>query len=132
MTATVLKVCLVSATDLSFGGYDPTSATPLDAANTVTVTCTIGTPYNVGLDKGSGATATVTSREMAFSGNILNYSLYQEAGRTTVWGNTIGTDTVSATAVLPPTVHNVYGRVFSGQNVPVGGYSGTINVTVTY
>jgi len=29
-------------------------------------------------------------------------------------------------------VHNVYGRVFSGQNVPVGGYSGTINVTVTY
>jgi spore coat protein U-like protein len=132
VTATVLSVCLVSATDLAFGNYDPTSATPLDGTNTVTATCTIGTAYNVGLNAGVGLGATVASRKMTNGANLLNYSLYQEAGRTTVWGNTIGTDTVSDTAVLLPTAHTVFGRVFSGQNVPAGSYADTITVTLTY
>lgn len=132
VSATVLSTCLVAATPLAFGNYDPTSGSPLDAANTVTATCTTGTPYNIGLDAGTDTGATVASRKMAYGANLLNYSLYQETGRTTVWGNTIGTDTVSATAGATPTGHTVYGRVFSGQNVPAGLYADTINVTLTY
>lgn len=132
VTAAVLSVCLVSATSLAFGSYDSTSATPLDATNTVTATCTIGTAYNVGLDAGAGTGATVASRKMTSGANLLNYTLYQNAGRTTVWGNTVGTDTVSATAIVTPTAHTVYGRVFSGQNVAAGSYADTITVTVTY
>ena len=132
VTATVLQTCLVAALPLAFGNYDPAAGTDLDAATTLTATCTIGTAYNVGLSAGLGSGATVASRKMTNGANTLNYTLYQEALRTTVWGNTPPTDTVNATAGALPTVHNVYGRVFSGQNVPALLYSDTITVTVTY
>lgn len=132
VSATVLSTCLVVATPLAFGNYDPTSETALDATNTVIVTCTYGTAYNVGLNAGAGIGATVALRKMTYGANLLNYTLYQNSGRTTVWGNTVGTDTVSATAGLPPTTHTVYGRVPIGQSAPIGLYADTINVTVTY
>lgn len=132
VTATVLTSCVVTATPLVFGNYDPTSATPLDAANTLIVTCTTGTAYNVGLDAGTGSGATVTIRKMTSGANTLNYTLYQEAARTTIWGNTPPTNTVNATAVVLPTTHTIYGRVSGGQNVPASLYADTITVTVTY
>jgi spore coat protein U-like protein len=92
----------------------------------------MGTPYKIGLDAGAGTGATVGSRKMTSGINLLNYTLYQETGRTTVWGNTVSTDTVNATASILPAIHTVYGRVLSGQNVPAGAYTDTINVTVTY
>lgn len=132
VSATVLTTCLVAATPLAFGNYDPSSESNLDATNTVTVTCTTGTAYDIGLDTGTGTGATVTTRKMTFGTDTLDYTLYQDSSRTTVWGNTVGTDTVDATAGLLPTAHTVYGRVASGQNVPAGAYADTITVTVTY
>lgn len=132
VSATVLTVCGVIATPLIFGNYNPSSSSDLDAVNTATVTCTIGTSYNIGLDAGTGSGATVTTRKMTSSSNLLNYSLYQDAARTTIWGTTIGTNTISATAGLLPTVHNIYGRILKEQSVPSGLYSDTITVTITY
>lgn len=132
VTATVVSTCSVSATDLSFGNYDPVSVSDLDATNTVTVTCTDGTAYDVGLDEGTGAGATVATRKLTNAGNTLDYTLYQDAPRTTVWGETVSTDTVSGTASASPANHTVYGRIGNGQNVPAGLYSDTITVTVTY
>ncbi len=132
VTATVLKSCVVSATNLDFGNYDQASTSPLDSTNTVTVGCTILTPYNIGLDAGGGTGATVDIRKMSNVANTLNYTIYKETGRTTVWGNTVSSDTVNATALIAPTVHTVYGRISIGQNVPAGDYTDTINVTVTY
>ena len=132
VTATVLSSCLVAATPLVFGNYDPAAGVALDATNTVTATCTTGTAYDIGLDAGAGSGATVASRKTTSGANLLNYTLYQNPGRTTVWGNTIATDTVTATATILPTVHTVYGRIFSGQNVTAGVYGDTINVTLTY
>lgn len=132
VTATVVATCSVSATNLSFGNYDPVSVSDLDATNTVTVTCTDGTSYDIGLDAGIGSGATVGTRKLTNAGNTLDYTLYQDAPRTTVWGETVSTDTLSATASALPANHTVYGRIDSGQNVPTGLYSDTITVTVTY
>jgi spore coat protein U-like protein len=132
VTATVLTSCLVDATSLVFGNYDAAAGTALDVNNTVTATCTTGTSYDIGLDAGTGSGATIASRKMTFGANLLNYSLYQNVGRTTVWGDTIATDTLAATATALPTIHTVYGRVFGSQNVPAGAYNDTINVTLTY
>ena len=88
VTATVLSYCTVSAVGLAFGNYQ---SVVVNATTTVTATCTNGTPYNVGLDAGGGTGATVTARKMTYSGNTLTYSLYQDSGHATVWGNTIGT-----------------------------------------
>lgn len=133
VTATVLKFCTVVATPMAFGNY--TSSTDAISTSTITVTCTNGTGYDIGLDAGAAAGATVTTRQM--SGTVvtaarLNYFLYSDSSRTVNWGNTVGTDTVHLTAGVAPIVSTVYGRVPSGQFVSPDAYLDTINVTVTY
>ena len=133
VTATVLKACAVNANPLAFGTYDPTAATPLDATTTLSVLCTVGTSFTVGLNAGTATGATVTSRKMTNGANTLNYALFQEAARTSNWGNTPGTDTPPATtAPVLPTTLTVYGRVAAAQNVPAGAYTDTVTVTVNY
>ncbi|MDB5713339.1 MAG: hypothetical protein JWO15_736 [Sphingomonadales bacterium] len=133
VSATVLKACLVTATPLAFGNYDPTSAVPLDSTATLSVLCTVGTPFTVGLNAGTFSGATVTTRRMANGANTLNYSLYQETGRTTNWGNTPASDVpASTTAPISATGFTVYGRVAALQNVPALNYTDSITVTVNY
>jgi len=132
VTASVNAACTVSANDLAFGVYDPFSATPTDGSATMDVLCTNTTAYDVGLDEGVGTGATVASRKMASGANLLNYSLYQESGRTTVWGDTVGTDTVSGTGTGTAQTLTVYGRIFALQNAVPGAYSDTVTVTVTF
>lgn len=133
VSATVLKVCIVSANSLDFASYDPTSPTNLDQSTTLSVLCTVGTSFTVGLNAGATSGATVTTRKMANGSDRLNYALYQETARTNNWGNTPGTDTPAA-IVAPTTASTltVYGRVPAGQNVPIGTYTDTVTVTVNY
>lgn len=132
VTATVIASCDVDANDLAFGNYDPVSSTPLDVGATIAVTCTHGTTYDVSLNAGVGSGATVAVRRMTSGGSTLNYSLYSNAGRTTVWGATIGNNTVAGTGNGATQTLNVYGRVPVNQTSPAGSYSDTITVTVTY
>ena len=133
VTATVEDTCSISATNIAFGAYDP-DAGHLNGTTTLTVTCTENTTYDIGLDTGSnGASATTTSRAMDDGlSNYLDYELYQDSGRTTVWGDTVGTDTVSQTSTGGDESHTVYGQIPGSQFVPAGSYSDTINVTITY
>lgn len=133
VTATVLASCDVSAANLLFGNYDPVSATPRDVATTVTVICTNGTTYDVGLNQGVGAGATHAARRMTHAGQTLTYSLYSDAGHASVWGETIGVNAVHGTGSGAGQPLDVYGRIPAGQTAPAGGpYSDTITVTVTY
>jgi spore coat protein U-like protein len=50
---------------LAFGNY---SSAQLDATTTLTASCTVGTPYTVGLDAGLGTGATTTTRKMTSHG----------------------------------------------------------------
>lgn len=132
VTATVIASCDVDAQDLAFGNYDPVSSEPLDIGTTIAVTCTHGTSYDISLDAGVGAGATVAARRMTFGGNTLSYSLYSNAGRTSVWGSTIGNNTVEGTGDGALQTLNVYGRVPTNQTAPAGSYTDTVTVTVTY
>ncbi|WP_217590069.1 spore coat U domain-containing protein [Burkholderia sp. GbtcB21] len=129
VTAPVDATCQISATPLTFGAY---AGTQTDATSTLTITCSNTTPYNVGLDAGLTPGATVTSRAMSITGASLPYSLFQDAGRTTNWGNTVGTDTVAGTGSGSAQTLTVYGRVAAGQFVAPGAYTDTITATVTY
>ena len=132
--ATVASVCTITANDLIFSGtYDPTSNTNLDDTSSVDVTCTTGTDYTISLSAGLGTGATVAVRTMTLGTDTLDYTIYQDAGRTVVWGETIGVDTVAGTG--NGTTQNIimYGRVFSNQpTVPPGTYTDTVTATVTY
>ena len=65
--------------------------------------------------------------------DTVNYQLYSNAGYSTVWGNTVGADTVdSAGATGVNETHTIYARVPSHQNVPIGSYADTITATIWY
>ncbi len=135
-TASVAAQCNVSAANLSFGAVNPLS-TQADATTALTVNCTKNSPYTVGLDAGTTTGATIAQRKMASGAEIMNYNLYTDAARTTIWGNSAAAPLwVSGTGAglsIPQTL-TVYGRVASGQtNLAVGNYQeNTITVTVTY
>lgn len=125
--------CTVSVSGIVFGAYDRLSATPLDSMVTGTLTCTGAATISAILSK--GLSGSYTTRQMGSNANRLNYNLYVDAARTTVWGDgTSGTVPVTATLPTGGGVFSgtVYGRIPAGQNVPAGAYSDTITVTVTY
>ncbi|HZH44207.1 MAG TPA: spore coat U domain-containing protein [Lysobacter sp.] len=137
VSTNVTAACDVSASALTFANVDPlaNASANTDGTSTVTVTCSNTTAYDVGLSAGNGASATVSSRKMTHTdgSSTLNYALYSNAGRSTNWGDTVGTDTVSGTGTGSAQTHTVYGRIPSGQQTAkVGAYSDTITVTVTY
>ena len=129
---TIAAACTItSATTLDFGSQGLLTAN-VDQTSTIQVQCTNTTAYNIGLNAGTGAGATVAVRKMTNGGNTINYSLYRDAGHTNVWGTTIGTDTVAATGNGAPQSYTVYGRV-PPQTTPAPAlYTDTITVTVTF
>ncbi len=133
VSATVLASCSVSATNLSFGNYTASSGTNLDATSTVSVTCTNGQAYTIALDGGSVA-ADVSARTMSDgAAHTLAYSLYTDAGRTTLWGDgTSGTSTVAGTGDGTQQDATVYGRIAASQFAAAGSYTDTVTVTVSY
>jgi spore coat protein U-like protein len=88
--------------------------------------------YNVGLDAGTSSGATINARKMASGANSLNYQLYSDAARSTIWGNTTGTDTVTGSGTGLAVDHTVFGAVPAAQLVPAGDYADTITVRVYY
>lgn len=141
VTASVAKVCNVSATTLAFGTYDPSTGTALDGSSTINVRCTRTTPFTVGLNTG-GTGGSFTNRVMRDTAtptaNTLNYNLFTTAARATVWGDgTAGTGTVAGTGAgmgVPNAVAlTVFGRIPDQPlAVPSTTYSDTITVTVSY
>lgn len=132
VTATVAAACTISATNLAFGAYVPAAALPHDGSSTVTTTCTQAAAYNIGLNAGTGTGATVAARKMTSGANLLTYSLFQDAARAVVWGNTIPTDTVALVGTGLAQATTVFGRIPALQNVAVGSYTDTITATVTF
>jgi spore coat protein U-like protein len=129
VTATVVKDCVVSATNLVFGNY---TGAVNNSTSTVTVTCTNTTTYTVGLSAGLATGATVTTRKMQNGTALLNYGLYQNSTHTTNWGNTAATNWVAGTGAGVAQPLTVYGQITAAQYVTPGTYTDTITATVTY
>jgi len=131
VTATVASNCALSVANLNFGSMS-TLASNTDTTGSITVTCTNTTPYNIGLSAGTGTGATVAARKMTNGAASVVYSLYKDAARSSVWGNTVGTNTSAGTGTGGAQTSTVFGRV-PPQSVPTPGtYSDTIIVTATF
>ncbi|PIX61765.1 MAG: hypothetical protein COZ47_00225 [Lysobacterales bacterium CG_4_10_14_3_um_filter_64_11] len=141
VTANVVASCRVtSTTDIAFGTYDPADANntaALDASGDISVRCVKGTAANVAIEQGAspaaGSSCTTPLRRMAGGTEFLSYGIFQDAARTTVWGCTTTNDqSFTATSVATPTTLSTYGRIPAGQDVGVGAFADTVNVTVTF
>lgn len=133
VTATVNASCTVGASTHAFGVHSSASTT--NATSTVTATCTPTTPYELKLDAGTGAGATLAVRKMTggVNGDLLNYALYRDAARTEIWGDgTASTFTVSGTGDGTAQASTVYGQIPASQNIAPDAYTDTITVTLTY
>ena len=139
VSASVAANCTISTAAVAFGAYDPVSAnatTALNGTGTVNVTCTSGASTTITLGQGSnpntGSTDAAPARRMGDGAtHFLSYALYQDSGRSTVWGNTAGTGEAN-TGSGSQAALTVYGAVTAGQNVPAGSYSDTVVATVTF
>ena len=60
----------------------------------------------------------------------LNYQLYSDAARTTVWGDDTYGNSVSTSGTDVDL--SVYGRIPGQQNVPAGSYSDVLTITISY
>lgn len=129
------QMCSFGISSVSFGAVNLLSGANADTTATLSISCTgmanstVRICPNIG--SGSGG-ATASARQMLSGANILQYQLYQDAARTTVWGSFFW-----AFAARPPTINlalgaggsatqsvTIYGRVFGSQGtVPPGSYS---------
>ncbi|WP_242108027.1 Csu type fimbrial protein [Luteimonas aquatica] len=141
----ILKACTITAaaaTDVDFGSVAGDSTANADAQGSVTAKCSPLTPYNIALNAGlNPSTANdVNTRRMknidgaVTTNNFVAYQLYQNSQRTTVWGSTVGTNTLSATGTGLNQVYPVFGRVAnpSTNNAAAGSYLDTITATIVY
>lgn len=132
ITASVAANCAVTSGSVAFGAYDPIVANDtadLDASGTFTVRCTKGVTAQVGLDNGGNYSA--STRRMNAGAEYLNYALYRNAGRTTVWDNTASRVAYTAANKSPFTM-TIYGRVPGGQDVGVGSYTDTVQAIAEF
>lgn len=133
VTMTITSSCTVTnPTTLAFGSAGVLSAA-VDQTSTFDVTCSNTVPYTVGLNTGLNASG--AQRRMLGGGTnseYINYDLYQDAGRTTAWGNAVGS-WQSGTGNGSAQSFTVYGRV-PAQTTPSPGanYTDTVTITVTY
>ena len=137
---TVTASCTISAATLNFGTLGGTAviASATNASANVSVTCTSGSPYSIGMD--NGANASGSQRRMKSGTNFLNYNLYVDSGLTNAWTTASSSTTCStanscylgtgsgSTQTVP-----VYGRMPAvGSAPPPGTYSDTVTMTITY
>ena len=135
VTLKVQKSCTIAKNaDIDFGTVGLIDAN-IDAAGALDVKCSKGTTYDLKLDNGlnSGGTA---QRKMksATTGELVNYDLFSDTGRTTPWNATTFVSGSGTGAVTPVTIP-VYGRV-PPQATPTpdtgAGYTDLVTATLTF
>jgi spore coat protein U-like protein len=134
VTLKIVADCIIAANPLDFGQSQGVLSTAVTANSTLNVTCTNTTPYNVGLNAGTGTGSSTSARLMSGTGantSTVAFNLKQTSGGAN-WGNTQGTDTYSSTGT--GTVQNltVYGQVPAQATPQPDTYKSTITATVYF
>ncbi len=130
--------CMISAPNINFG------AAPLvgkfnPVTQTISIRCSAGTAYTVGLDNGGNAEGSV--RRMHNGGHYLRYEIYKSATSPDRWGRQ-GTERRSSDSaeVNPGTYDAVVAQGFGyraqilidQQTPPAGAYADTVTIDVSF
>lgn len=125
------RVASPATTTLDFGTQTLLTAN-VDQTTTIQVQCSNGTDYDVSLDNGQNATRRM---RLLATANYVDYELYSDAGRTTIWPTTAGTAPYPYTADGTSQNITVYGRIPSTATAPAASataYTDVVAITVTY
>ncbi len=132
-SCTVSATGTVSVTALTFAG-SVGGSTNVDATSTITTQVTNGSAYTLTVDDGSNfAGGTSSQRDLKDGGtNYIDYEVYTDSARTSRFG-TSGTEDVNLTGTGADQTTTAYGRIPSiAMSTPVGTYTDTLTVTITF
>jgi spore coat protein U-like protein len=93
------------------------------ALSTVTIRATTGMSYTVYIGN---------DRSMTDGTDTLNYELYSDVSRSSVWGSTLATGEGYSSTNNAEATHLIYGRIAALQDVQAGGYSDMVTITVEW
>ena len=140
-TATVSSSCTISATGFTttYDSVVTNASSHQDITGTLATTCTSGSSATITLGQGTnadtGSADATPLRRLSTGGgtpSYLSYSLYQNATRTTVWGNTLATG-LATTGTGAAVSSTVYARITSGQaTAKAGAYTDVVVATLTF
>lgn len=139
--------CSTTASNVSFGSYQPLSGQAVDSTGWVRFEChslvglltTRRVDFKVYLN--GGEHGSVAQRVMKSGSNTLSYNLYTDSGHNTIWDDIGGAGFRGDTFVFQALVsigasreatYTIYGQIPGGQNVAAGNYSDTITATVLF
>jgi len=128
--------CTVSATSVNFGNYDPFSFTPKDSTGEIRYDCFNGFDFDVRVEISRGSSPAWDTRRMYNSGQPLEYNLYLDSTRQTVWGTGSG----GSQPLIDNNIRGsdgavtvtVYGRIPARQNVGAGTYTDNVVATLKW
>ncbi len=132
--------CSVTSGSMNFGAYNPFLGSNTDSNSTFSITCNglVGenVAYTATLTSGS-ANGFSPRKMVSGAGGSLNYNFFVNSSRTTIMGDgTSGTSLINDSYSLASTnatkSYSLYGRVFALQNVPVGVYSDTLTLQISF
>lgn len=123
-------------TDIDFGTQLRSTGAPVTRTGTITVNCSSGTPYTIGLNGGLHSTGSLTApaageRRMASGTGFVPYDLFRNASFSQFWGNTPGVDTQAGTGNANNQSYTVHARVPS-TDYAAGTYLDTVTAKIVY
>ncbi len=132
--ATVADSCGVTDANLSFGTVSPSAGTALPSTGAISVTCTLGTGFSVGLGDGLNASSGARRMRKGATTEYLTYELYRDLIVQQRFGDSNPAQRVTGGVglglVAVPV--SVFGMVPSGQASATGAYSDTVQITLYY
>jgi spore coat protein U-like protein len=134
--AIAIQCSFVSTVGVNFGPYAVFNTIPNDSTGSITFIClSVGPGGAITIDVSKGNASTYLSRQMRQGAYTLDYNLYQDAARTSIWGDGTGGSSHYG-PVIPPSNTNVtitiYSRIPARQNARVGSYADTITATINF
>lgn len=128
VSMTVTNDCQITAPNISFGSAPVISGFTAVTGQTISISCTKGSAYNVGLSDGQNAVSVGGRRRMISGSNYLAYDIFKSAG-TTRWGSVGAARRDSSTAEVNPgnglgtgsQVFNYNARIYTDQSTPPAG-----------
>lgn len=130
----IIADCTIAANGIDFGQTQGVLSQAVTGSSSINVTCTNTTPYNIGLNAGTGTGSSGTTRYLSGTGantGTVRFNLYQAPG-SGLWGNTQGSDTVGGTGSGAQQTLTVYGEIPAQATPAPDAYKSTVTATVYF
>ena len=137
----MLGQCSVTASNLVFGSYTQGQVADLLGSTSVSIICTNGTGFEVGIDGGLNTGGIFAGRAMSggtpAGGADLEYDLTDPTNGNAVIGAQFGLDTIGAGLALTgnapaANIITVDGVIPGGQTTNPGAFTDTVNIIVFF